>query len=494
MQSQSSNKMNHDSGALDDAFDPERFRRQGIDLVNKLADHLKEAQSGLPDSKVTDYQSPEESLRKWKSIIESDEDHDDWWKQLIQGSIHLHNPKYMGHQLSPSLPVAALAGLAGDFLNNGMGVYEMGQAATAIERLVVEAVAKEFGMPIGAGGFMTAGGTLGNLTALLTARRKHSSGDVWNEGAKNQPQHVVLVSEQAHYCVERAVRIMGLGKSGVLGVPVDSDFKMQTQRLPELLEQAKSQNMIPFAVVGSACTTSTGSFDNLNSIADFCESNDLWFHVDGAHGASAAFSKKYRELVDGIERADSVVMDFHKTMMTPALATALVYRNHNDAYTTFSQQARYLWDNAETRQWYELSKQTFECTKYMMGVKVFSIIRTHGFSVFEDYVDRCFDLAKSASKLIGSMPRFELACEPECNILCFRVTDPDWTEEKTNNINSQIREAVLKEGRFYIVQTVVQGKRFLRTTLSNPITQLEDFELLVQEIQSLAAQAVLRFD
>ena len=96
----------------------------------------------------------------------------------------------------------------------------------------MEAVAKEFGMPIGAGGFMTAGGTLGNLTALLTARRKHSSGDAWNEGVKNQPQHVVLVSEQAHYCVERAVRIMGLGKSGVLGVPVDSNFKMQTQLLP----------------------------------------------------------------------------------------------------------------------------------------------------------------------------------------------------------------------------------------------------------------------
>ena len=127
---------------------------------------------------------------------------------------------------------------------------------------------------------------------------------------------------------------MGLGKSGVLRVPVDSNFRMQTQLLPELLEQAKNQNMIPFAVVGSACTTSTGSFDNLNSIADFCEANDLWFHVDGAHGASAAFSKKYRVLVDGIERADSVVMDFHKTMMTPALATALVYRNHNDAYTT----------------------------------------------------------------------------------------------------------------------------------------------------------------
>ena len=118
---------------------------------------------------------------------------------------------------------------------------------------------------------------------------------------------------------------------------------------------------------------------------------------------------------------------------------------------------------------------------------------THVLTVFEDYVDRCFDLAKSASKLLGAIPRFELACEPECNILCFRVTDPDWTEEKTNNINSQIREAVLKEGRFYIVQTVVQGKRFLRTTLSNPITQLDDFELLVQKIQSLAAQTALRY-
>ncbi len=480
--------MNLDSHALNDAFDPEGFRRQGIDLINKLADHLKAAQSGRPDLKVTDYQAPEESLNEWKKILEGDEGRDDWWEQLIQGSIHLHNPKYMGHQLSPSLPAAALAGLAADFLNNGMGVYEMGQAATAIERIVVEAVAKAFGMPSGASGFMTAGGTLGNLTALLTARRKHSSGDAWNDGARNQPQHVVFVSDQAHYCVERAVKIMGLGKSGILRVPVDQNFKMQTQLLPELLEQTKKQNMVPFAVVGSACTTSTGSFDNLNSIADFCEANDLWFHVDGAHGASAAFSKKYRALVDGIERANSVVMDFHKTMMTPALATALVYRNHNDAYATFSQQARYLWDNAETEEWYELSKQTFECTKYMMGIKVFSIIRSHGFSIFEDYIDQCFGLAKSASKLLRSTSGFELACEPECNILCFRIADPSWTEEKTNEINSQIREAILQEGQFYIVQTVVQGKRFLRTTFSNPATQVDDFELLTRKVQSLATR------
>ena len=485
------------------AYDAEWFREQGKRLVDQLADYLMQVQSRESSQRVTHYEDPEQTYQQWKQILQSGaarqgvagKDADivaenvDWWSQLIEGSIHLHHPGYMGHQISPPLPVAALAGLAADFLNNGMGVYEMGQAATAIERLVIETVAKHLGLPATAGGFMTSGGTLGNLTALLTARRALPSdvvGDIWNDGAHPHPALVIFVSEQAHYCVDRAARIMGLGSQGICKIPVDVKFRMRTELLPEFVNRAKEKGQIPLAVVGCACTTSTGSFDDLKAIGDFCHDHRIWFHVDGAHGVPAGFSSKYRHLVEGLDQADSLVMDFHKTMMTPALATALIYREQQNAYATFSQQAQYLWQQAESEEWYELTKRTFECTKYMMGVKVFSILQTWGVKVFEAYVDRCFGLGQSFVQILNEHSHFELACPPDCNIVCFRWLDPKLSPQDINQRNADIRKAVLEAGQFYIVQTILDGKLFLRLTITNPMTQPDDFKELLDQILSIA--------
>ncbi|MEL6636427.1 MAG: pyridoxal-dependent decarboxylase [Bacteroidota bacterium] len=470
------------SPRLREAYDPENFRRLGHQLVDQLADHLQNVQSEV-ERPVYHHADPEAETEYWRRALDRSglDQLPDWYARVVQHSIHLHHPRYAGHQISSPSPLAALSGLLTDLLNNGMGVYEMGVAATAMERVVIETVARQFGMPATAGGYLTSGGTLANLTALLAARRHRAPRDVWREGSNEKL--AVLVCEEAHYCIDRAVRIMGLGEAGVRKIPATKDFKMRTELLEEHWQQARAEGLYPIAVVGSACSTSTGAYDDLEAIADFCEAKQLWFHVDGAHGAAVAFSGRYCQLVKGIDRADSVTMDFHKMLLTPALATGLIFRELDASFATFSQRAQYLWSGATDREWFNLARRTFECTKSMMSVKVFTLLQAYGTDLFDDYVSRCYDLGQYFAQLISQSPDLELATWPDGNIVCFRRMVGDLDEEGLNQLNGDIRRSIVESGAFYLVQTELHGRCYLRVTLVNPLTSEEDLEELLNLVR-----------
>ena len=470
---------------LNQAYSVEGFRQMGYQLVNLLADYLhsREQENDFP---TIQWQDPEEELAYWRADLQKEDKGTpiDFFKQLFERSIHLHNRRYMGHQISPPAPLGALGGLMNDFINNGMGIYEMGMAGTAIEKVVIEVVAKHLGFEEHADGVLTSGGTLANLTALLAARQAKAPNNVWKEGHKQSL--ALLVSEQAHYCVDRAVRIMGWGEAGIIKVPVDEKYQISTNKLEEIYNKVKNENKKVIAIIGSACSTSTGSFDDLEALADFSERHQLWFHVDGAHGAASIFSEQYKHLVKGIERADSVVMDFHKMLMTPALATALVFRDGKKSYATFSQKAQYLWNQQEALEWHNLAKRTFECTKMMMSVKVYSLIRTYGISLFDQFVTSCYDLGKRFAAKIKAQAELELALEPACNIVCFRYNTPQLSKDHISQFNQQIRQQILEDGQFYIVQTSLKEETWLRTTFTNPFTSENDLQKLILKIISIA--------
>lgn len=232
------------------------------------------------------------------------------------------------------------------------------------------------------------------------------------------------------------------------------------------------------AVVGSACSTSTGSFDDLAAIGRFCHSRNLWFHVDGAHGAALAFSRQHRAVLAGIETADSVALDYHKMLMTPALTTAVVFRQDADSYGTFSQQAQYLFGETE-REWYNVAKRSFECTKLMMSIKAYSLLYTYGETLFENYVDQVMENGRIFAAMIEAQPQWELAVQPQCNIVCFRHAPPGLSAEATDEHNLRIRRRILEDGRFYIVQTAIHGHTWLRVTLTNPFTSEGEMEELL---------------
>ncbi|TAH18142.1 MAG: aminotransferase class I/II-fold pyridoxal phosphate-dependent enzyme [Cytophagales bacterium] len=463
------------------AYNSSQFREQGHLLIDLLADYLQ----NIDTQSANKWTKPAEQLHLWENDArQTNADVSSFFEMVLADSIHLHHKKYMGHQISPAAPVAALSSLLSAFLNNGMAVYEMGASASALEKIVTDIFCKVLGYSEQAGGFLTSGGTLANLTALLCARQVCGGNDIWQEG--QQEKLAIMVSEEAHYCIDRAARIMGLGAEGIIKVPTDQHFMMQTNLLEDLLDKAQKQGKKVFAIIGSACSTSTGSYDDLEAIANFAEKHRIWLHIDGAHGGAAAFSQKYKYLLKGVHKANSIAIDCHKMMMVPSITTALLFRNESDSFQTFAQKAQYLWDNAEEKEWYNYGKRTLECTKLMMSIKVYSLIRTYSVQVFDDFVTTLYDLGRTFAQMISAHPKFELATSPSANIVCFRLVKNKMSQEQLNELNGAIRKNILEKGDFYIVQTAVRGKIYLRTTLMNPFTTEKELSELLHYIENLA--------
>ncbi|WP_037298997.1 pyridoxal phosphate-dependent decarboxylase family protein [Runella limosa] len=467
---------------LQEAYSSEHFRKEAHQLVDQLADYLAAVQSQEVET-VIPYQAPEDSLLFWQENFENGVgDAADFFDEVIKKSTHLHHPRYMGHQVSPPLPMAAMAGMLTSLLNNGMAVYEMGLVSNPLERILSELLTQKIGFGAEASGLLTSGGTLANLTALLTARATQT--EVWENGHE-QPL-AVLVSEEAHYCIDRAARTMGMGSDGIIKIPTNARFQMRTELLEDYYQKAVQSGRKVIAVVGSACSTSTGAYDDLVAIADFCKKHQLWFHVDGAHGGAVVFSERYKPLVKGIERADSVVIDWHKMLLTPALATALLFKRNQDSFQTFHQKAQYLWANQGSQEWFNSGKRTFECTKLMMSVKIYAILKTYGEEIFTENVETLHDLSIRFAQIVNERKGFELALAPESNIVCFRFVGEGRTAEQIQTLNAAIRQKLLEEGAFYIVQTTLRDKLYLRVSLMNPLTTDADLTTLLDAIERLA--------
>lgn len=466
---------------LQQAFSPDAFRQNAHTLVDLLADYLESAQNQTITN-VIPYQEPDESLAFWQVDYEQGAGNiEDFFKKTIEKSTHLHHPRYMGHQVTPPLPITAVASMLSGLLNNGMAVYEMGLVSNPLERILSELLAKKIGFDENASGLLTSGGTLANLTALLAARAAKT--DVWEEGTSEKL--AVMVSEEAHYCIDRAARIMGIGSEGIIKVPTNEKLQIRTDLLEKYYNEATEKGFRVICIVGSACSTSTGSYDDLAKIGHFAHKYQIWFHVDGAHGGAVIFSEKYKHKVNGIAQADSVVIDWHKMLMTPALATALIFRRDEDAFKTFQQKAQYLWANQHSKDWFNSGKRTFECTKLMMSLKIYSILKAHGEHIFTENVEYLHGLAEKFTNLVKARQNFELAIEPESNIVCFRLVSLDIN---LNDLNSSIRKQLLQEGNFYIVQTTLKENVYLRVSLMNPLTTETDLNALLDEIERIGNQ------
>ncbi|MBT8284959.1 MAG: pyridoxal-dependent decarboxylase, partial [Flavobacteriaceae bacterium] len=288
----------------------------------------------------------------------------------------------------------------------------------------------------------------------------------------------------AHYCVDRAARIMGLGTQGIIKVPVTENFEINSSELESCFQEAKEKGLEVFALVGSAPSTATGIYDDLEALAAFSRRHNLWFHVDGAHGGAAVFSKKYKETVKGIHLADSVVIDGHKMMLMSTITTALIFREGRHSHTIFSQDAEYLLQHSDDEDWFNLAKRTFECTKTMMSLQWFLLLKTYGEEVFDDNVTTLYDLGQDLAKMIGETPDLELAVVPDSNIVCFRYFPEGLPLNEVNEVNKRIRQELLQEGRFYIVQTRIRGRQYLRCTIMNPFTTTEHLKELLSLIIS----------
>ncbi|MDF1836747.1 MAG: pyridoxal-dependent decarboxylase [Planctomycetota bacterium] len=470
---------------LEKAYDPETFRELGHRLIDRVADYLKRARAReLP---VLDMPEPGAMMEAWPSEFPDRGDGQivERLQRFIEQANHLHNPGFVGHQVSAPLPAAVLCDMIGSLLNNGMAVYEMGPSQTAAELHVVRFLADRIGFDGDSGGVLTHGGSIGNLTALLAARQARAGQDVWAQG--QQENYAVLASAQNHYSVARAVRIMGWGEGGIEPVEVDGDFRMRPECLAAAKERAERSGRKVLAVVASDCTTSTGSFDPIEAIADFCGVHGLWLHVDAAHGGTALLHSNHRGLLAGIHRADSVVWDLHKMMLMPALITGVVFRENRRSYEAFAQEASYLFEGDDPeKEWFNVGLRTMECTKRALGTTAYVLLQAFGTELFADYFDRALALTRSFAEMVRSSADFELGLEPRCNIVCFRYVGRECADR--NAQQARIRNQVLKAGNFYLVQTRLGQSLYLRLTLIQPFTTPQMLAELLEEIRSAAQE------
>lgn len=460
------------------AYSAGEFQKDAHCLMDLIAEQLQ-ASLSQQLKKTIHYKSPGCELGIWENDMNDMQSisFQELTEKILSNSIDFHNKGYMGHQVSVTLPLTALTAALIAYLNHCTTVYELGMAGNAMEKIVISHLAPKYGYHKGATGIITSGGSMGNLTALVTART--SSGLSEDDYGKL----AIMTSIESHYSVSRAAKIMGIKSGNIITVPSGKDFSMCTDLLEPLYQKAVKEGKIVFCVVGCACTTSVGAYDDLEKISEFAGKHQIWFHVDGAHGGAAIFSDKYKYLLKGIERSDSLIVDFHKMMMVPPLSTAVIYNTGNREINECSPKAVYLWQDQQSDEWYHSAKHTLECTKPATVLHTYAIMRLYGDEIYQQYVDTLYDLGVTFAKMIKAVPNMELAMEPCSNIVCFRFL-PD--EGNLDEVNKRISEELLKDGTFYIVNTTVRDKFYLRVTLMNPLTDENRLKELLEKIKEIA--------
>jgi L-2,4-diaminobutyrate decarboxylase len=405
-------------------------------------------------------------------------------ERYLAASTRLHHPRYMAHQVAVPEPQGALAALVDGFTSNPMAIYEMGPAAAAVENAVLDWMLGRIGWgghdggSPPAGGVLTHGGSLANLTAMLCARAEVAP-SAWRDGT---PQGLVLVcTPGSHYSIARAAAILGLGASNVRHAPTDDLGRLDAESLPGWLDGLHAEGKRPLAVVANGCSTALGLYDSIGEIASVCRSRGVWLHVDGAHGASVLLSPRLRHLLAGIEHAQSVVWDGHKMLRSPLLAAAVLVRDARSLDGAFQQDASYLFHDKE-KPGIDALHRTVECTKAALGLKIFFALAHHGERAIAAHVERQTDLATAAAALLRSTPSIEVAAEPQSNIVCFRVAGSD-------ELQLDIRKHLTGRGDFYVSTAEVLGRRWLRLALMNPATTIDDVEALAVSCLALAAGA-----
>ena len=396
----------------------------------------------------------------------------------------LTHPRAMGHQVSAPLPVAVWSETLTAALNQSVAVWEMSPVATMLENRVVRWMCDLAGYGPGAGGTFTSGGTEATFAGLLAARHA-ALPDAWQQGNGANPP-VVVCGEHAHYAVARAVGELGLGTDNTVVIP-SRDWRLDTAALARELDRLRAGGRRVLAVVATAGSTATGSFDDLETVGRLCEARELWFHVDGAHGATALLSSVHRHRVNGIGRARSIAWDPHKLMLMPLAASVVLVRDERDLEAAYSQRAPYLFHAGEAERSWDQGLRSFACSRRADALKVWVTLQRHGADGLGALHDHLCAGAAALHRAIAARPDFTALHEPESNILCFRyVGDGALDDARLDALNLRLREAYNREGTGWITTTVLGGRRVLRVALMNPRTTRRDLLVTLDDLAAIA--------
>jgi len=389
----------------------------------------------------------------------------------------------------PSCPT--FPAVLGDWLAAGYnffaGVWQIAPAPNEIELIVLEWFREWMGMPDGSGGLLTSGGSGANLTAVVAAR--HAA----TERGADIGRLTLYTSEHAHSSVVRAAWMAGIARANVRAVAMDDEFRMIVGDLVRSVEADRAAGMVPFMVVASAGTTSTGAVDPLHAIADFCAEHDLWFHVDAAYAGFSALTSEGRRKLDGIARADSLTLDPHKWLFVPFECGCLMVKNPGALEAAFRITPAYLKDAEPGEEETNFGDRGEQLTRYSRALKVWLSVSYFGTDAIAAEIQNGMDRARLAQTLIESSEQLELLSSAKFGIVCFRAGPASVTgRAELDALNERVNARVVAEGRFFISSTRVRGVFSLRIcTLGFRTTSGDIHELFATIERALAAELSL---
>ncbi|MER7106274.1 pyridoxal phosphate-dependent decarboxylase family protein [Streptomyces sp. NPDC000229] len=468
------------SHLLNDAT-AEQYRRSVTEGVERVANRL--ASTRQPFTGVTpDELAPLISgVDLDKPLGDASAALDELEQVYLRDAVYFHHPRYLGHLNCPVVIPAVLGEAVLSAVNSSLDTWDQSAGATLIERKLIDWTTGRIGLGPAADGVFTSGGTQSNLQALLLAREEAKSDDL----AKLR----IFTSECSHFSVQKSAKLLGLSPRAVVAIPTDRDKRMQSVALAAELELCAAQGLTPMAIVATAGTTDFGSIDPLPEIAELADQYGAWMHVDAAYGCGLLASPTRRHLLDGIERADSVTVDYHKSFFQPVSSSAVLVRDgatlrHATYHAEYLNPRRTLEERIPNQ-----VDKSLQTTRRFDALKLWMTLRVMGADGVGQLFDEVCDLAAAGWDVLAADPRYDVVVEPSLSTLVFRyipaaVTSP----AEIDRANLHARKALFASGEAVVAGTKVDGRQYLKFTLLNPETTVHDITAVLDLIAGHAEQ------
>jgi glutamate/tyrosine decarboxylase-like PLP-dependent enzyme len=462
--------------------DWQTLRALGHQMVDDMLDYLAQVRERPAWQRVAD-----ESQRHFTQPIPrqpqgAEATYEEFKQHILPyplGNIH---PRFWSWVCGTGTPGGMLAEMLAAGLNSN--VHGGDHAAIYVEQQVLAWLKEALGYPLEATGILVTGGTMANFLGLLVARNAKADWDVKTDGvAQAQRPLIVYASREAHSSIKKSMEALGLGSNHLRLIDVDGQFRIRIDQLQAAIALDRQLGHIPICVVGNAGTVSTGAIDDLDRLATLCHAEGLWFHVDGAFGATAAISPSLRPRLRGMERADSLAFDLHKWMFMPYDVGCVLVRWPGQHHRAFDYTASYLDPHGRgvTAGPMQFSRYGLDLSRGFRALKVWFSLKEHGLSSYQALVEQHVAQAQYLESLIRATPALELLAPVSLNIVCYRFRGRLRDEATLNAVNKEIVLRLQETGIAAPSSTMIDGTYAIRVAHTNHRTRREDFDLLVRE-------------
>ncbi len=451
-------------------------------LFEKINNYAQKFINDLPTLPV--YQSlPEEGMNITQQSMDEDPEEmdillDSFDTNVVQQGLNPASPGHFGYIPGSGLYSSALGDFLAAVTNRYSGIYAASPGAVRMEMMVIKWFAKEAGYPDSTAGDLTSGGSIANLSAIVAAR------DARGLKAKDFHRSVVYLTAHTHHCVEKAIRTAGMGECVIRQIPVDEKFRIKPDQLSAAIKKDQELNLIPWLVVASAGTTDTGSVDPLEEIAEITKKNKLWFHVDGAYGASFVLCDSGKKILKGMELSDSLTMDPHKGLFASFGTGILLVRNGIDLHRPYQYEANYLQDEKTLAKLDQISPAELspELTRHFRGLRIWLALKLAGVRSFRAALEEKIQLARYFYENIKGIKGIETGPFPDLSIVIFR-----YVPEKgdANQFNQALIENIIKEASVFMSSTMINDKFMLRLAVLSFRSHLEKIDQAVAIIKTM---------